>query len=282
MPYLGVQTLKDAEIKRGSGTGDGSTVAFAIGWTPPSEQSLFITINGVTQQDAAYTISGATLTFAAAPASADAIEWRGIQSSGTVITPADGTVGEAKIADDAVVLAKLDTTGTASSSTFLRGDMAWTGVANTPSFRADMSANQSITANTSTKVAFDTERWDTNSAYDPTTNYRFTVPSGEAGKYFFGGFARFDGTGMDNVQWRYMVNNGTTTGSRSSVFTQTLIGSGHWTGFGVSSYPFIADLDVGDYVEVNIFASTGSSLTVKSSSGDYQQCSSWFGFKLIG
>jgi hypothetical protein len=128
MPYLGVQTLKDAEIKRGSGTGDGSTVAFAIGWTPPSEQSLFITINGVTQQDAAYTISASTLTFAAAPANADAIEWRGIQSSGTVITPADGTVGEAKIADDAVVLAKLGTTGTASSSTFLRGDMAWTAV----------------------------------------------------------------------------------------------------------------------------------------------------------
>ena len=128
MPYLGVQTLKDADIKRGSGTGDGSTTAFAIGWTPPSEQSLFITINGVTQQDSAYTISGSTLTFAAAPANADAIEWRGIQSAGTVMTPGDGTVGEAKLADDSVVLAKLGTTGTASTSTFLRGDMAWTAV----------------------------------------------------------------------------------------------------------------------------------------------------------
>jgi hypothetical protein len=153
---------------------------------------------------------------------------------------------------------------------------------NTPSFRADMSANQSITANTSTKVAFDTERWDTNSAYDPTTNYRFTVPAGEAGKYYFGGFARFDGSGMNNIQWRYMVNNATTTGSRASVFTQTLKTVSDFTGFGVTSFPFIADLDVGDYVEVFIFASTGSSLTVKSGSGVYYQCSSWFGFKLIG
>ena len=154
---------------------------------------------------------------------------------------------------------------------------------NTPSFRADMSANQSITANTSTKVAFDTERWDTNSAYDPTTNYRFTVPSGEAGKYYFGGFARFDGSGMNNIQWRYMVNNATTTGSRASVFTQTLKNTNfEFTGFGVSSFPLIADLDVGDYVEVYIFSASGSSLTVKSSSGDYYQCSSWFGFKLMG
>ena len=122
---MGAVELKDADIKRGSATGDGSTVAYAIGWIPPNEQSMFITINGVMQQDAAYTISSSTLTFAAAPASADAIEWRGIQSSGTIVTPADGTVGESKLADEAVVVAKLATTGTPTSSTFLSGTMAW-------------------------------------------------------------------------------------------------------------------------------------------------------------
>ena len=106
MPYMGIQDMKESEIKRGSATGDGSTVAYAIGWTPPSEQSMFITINGVTQQDAAYTVSASTLTFAAAPASADAIEWRGIQSAGTIITPADGSVQEAKLGDYAVTGAK--------------------------------------------------------------------------------------------------------------------------------------------------------------------------------
>ena len=71
---MGAFDLKDADIKRGSATGDGATVAYAIGWIPPSEQSMFITINGVLQQDAAYTISSSTLTFAAPPALADAIE----------------------------------------------------------------------------------------------------------------------------------------------------------------------------------------------------------------
>ena len=106
MPYMGAFDLKDADIKRGSATGDGATAAYAIGWIPPSEQSMFITINGVMQQDAAYTISSSTLTFASPPALADAIEWRGIQSAGTVMTPGDGTVGEAKLGDYAVTGAK--------------------------------------------------------------------------------------------------------------------------------------------------------------------------------
>jgi len=146
MAYMGIDELKDAEIKRGSATGDGSTVAYAIGWVPPNEQSMFITINGVMQQDAAYTISSSTLTFAAAPASADAIEWRGIQSSGTVMTPGDGTVGEVKLADEAVVVAKLATTGTPTSSTFLSGTMAW-AAAGSPSITDNGSSVTAMTIN---------------------------------------------------------------------------------------------------------------------------------------
>ena len=55
---------------------------------------------------------------------------------------------------------------------------------NTPAFHARMSANQTLSNATLTKVQFNTEEFDTNSAYDSTTNYRFTVPSGQGGKYF--------------------------------------------------------------------------------------------------
>jgi predicted carbohydrate-binding protein with CBM5 and CBM33 domain len=57
-------------------------------------------------------------------------------------------------------------------------------VANTPAFEAYSSSNQSVSQSTQTKMQFDTERFDTNSAYDNSTNHRFTVPSGEAGKYY--------------------------------------------------------------------------------------------------
>ena len=43
-----------------------------------------------------------------------------------------------------------------------------------PTFRAYLGSVQNPSANTLTKVVFDTESWDTDSCYDPTTNYRFT------------------------------------------------------------------------------------------------------------
>ena len=55
------------------------------------------------------------------------------------------------------------------------------GGANTPAFSAKMSGTQTISHNTSTKVTFDTEVFDTDSAYDHSTNYRFTPQT--AGKY---------------------------------------------------------------------------------------------------
>ena len=54
---------------------------------------------------------------------------------------------------------------------------------NTPAFFAYLSADQTVTDNTWTKAQINTEEFDTASAYDNSTNYRFTPLS--AGKYFF-------------------------------------------------------------------------------------------------
>jgi len=43
-----------------------------------------------------------------------------------------------------------------------------------PAFRAYRNGNQTISAATTTKVAFNAENFDTNNNYDPTTNFRFT------------------------------------------------------------------------------------------------------------
>ena len=107
MPYMGIQELKDANVKSGSATGDGSTTTFAIGWTPPSAGSLFVTINGVLQSASAYSISASNCVFTAAPASADAIEFKGIQSSGTVVTLGDGVVNAAQLGSNSVVTASI-------------------------------------------------------------------------------------------------------------------------------------------------------------------------------
>ena len=73
------------------------------------------------------------------------------------------------------------TIGSTNSSTVTFENGAVTGHMY-PAFQATVSSNQSISDNVSTKVNFDTEGFDTDSAYDHSTNYRFTPQV--AGKYY--------------------------------------------------------------------------------------------------
>ena len=62
---------------------------------------------------------------------------------------------------------------------------------NTPSFFAYLSGDQDIADSTATKITLDTELYDSDSAF---ASNKFTVPSGEGGKYLF-----VFGIGMDNM-----------------------------------------------------------------------------------
>ena len=122
----------------------------------------------------------------------------------------DGSIDNAHLADDAVGVAELSATGTASSSTFLRGDNAWAAAGgNTPYFYAYSSAMQTVSDYTDTKIVCNTEAEDSGGNYDPSTNYRFTVPSGEGGKYFVTAGIKFSGTGNTIRQtFIYIKKNG--------------------------------------------------------------------------
>jgi hypothetical protein len=120
MPYLGTKGLKASDIRRFNVTGS-TSATHTLTWVAPTEQSLIVTINGVKQQEDAYSVSGTTLTLTSALVATDKMEVVGINDVGTTVTPAQNSVN----------LDKLATTGTPSSSTFLRGDMAWTAVSDT-------------------------------------------------------------------------------------------------------------------------------------------------------
>jgi|TARA_R100000030_G_scaffold66357_1_gene50537 hypothetical protein len=94
------------------------------------------------------------------------------------ISPATGTALQVGDSGDTITIpsgATITNSGTATGF----------GESNTPNFRAVRSANQTITNLTDTKIAYDSEDFDSDNAYDNSTNYRFTVPSGKAGKYYF-------------------------------------------------------------------------------------------------
>ena len=75
---------------------------------------------------------------------------------------------------------------------------------NTPSWSATIDSNQTLSDSTDTLLNFDNETYDTDGAYD-TSNKRFTVPSGEAGKYFITTFFRASGLTNVTSQFRLQI-----------------------------------------------------------------------------
>jgi hypothetical protein len=125
----------------------------------------------------------------------------------------DASSATLTLPDSSVSLAKLTATGTKDATTFLRGDntFAVAGGVNTPAFLATLSADQSISDNTLTKVQFNTVVFDTNSDYDNATNYRFTPTV--AGTYFVYASVWIESGANTNYNRGYALiqKNGTTT-----------------------------------------------------------------------
>jgi hypothetical protein len=129
----------------------------------PSYTPGFIDVyrNGVLLGSADYTAtSGTTVVLAAGATAGDLVETISFYVSSVLnaIPAVANAVTTAYINDGAVTQSKLGA-----------------GVAgNGPAFSAYQSSAQSLTANTATKVQFQTEEFDTASAFDSSTNYRFT------------------------------------------------------------------------------------------------------------
>ena len=79
-------------------------------------------------------------------------------------------------------------------------------LSNTPAFEANLSATQTLTDSTLTKLQIDAEDFDTDGCYDNTTNYRFTPTV--AGKYYVYTQATFLGSGGINDSALYIYKNG--------------------------------------------------------------------------
>ena len=137
-----------------------------------------------------------------------------------------------------------------------------------PAFHAYASgggSNQTVSDATATKITlFDTELFDTDSAYDNTSgNYKFTVPSGEAGKYFV--YAKLSYSASSSNRIRFFKNG--------SLFSDTFYDSNN---NGTIDSSLIMDLSASDYIQIKAFATT--SFTTYGS--DYRCV--FLAYKLIG
>jgi len=140
--------------------------------------------NGVRLVSTDYTATtGTTVVLANACTSGDAVVTESFLVSSVLnaIPATAGAVNSTYLTDASVTQAKLGT-----------------GVAgNGPAFGATLSTSQTFTANTWTKVQFNSEDFDTNTCYDPSTNYRFTP--NVAGYYQINTWISFDSSGTNPV-----------------------------------------------------------------------------------
>jgi hypothetical protein len=153
-----------------------------------------------------------------------------------------------------------DATKTITIGSASNGDVAAGVFTNVPSFDAQLSSNQSLSNDTWTKAQLSNEIYDTNNAFDSSTNYRFTVPTGLGGKYLFQycaliadindakrGEARFYKNGS---AYSYGRNNNMSSGTGASLYC---------TGSAIIL------MNAGDYLELYVYQNNGNDQAVYSS-----------------
>ena len=154
-----------------------------------------------------------------------------------------------------------------SGDTFTLGSGVTQTIANnTPAFSVRLGSTQVVGNNSATKLAFNTEDLDTNGAYD-VSNYRFTVPSGQAGTYVF--TLNTSANSASDFEPMY-----------GAIF---LNGSAIQYGYGRNEYYDSRNLtrqlvlSVGNYVEAYLYQNSGGNVTVQTDAAT----NNFSGYKII-
>jgi hypothetical protein len=275
MPFIGNQPALSYTSFAKQDFTTSATTSYTLDHPVTNENEIALFINFVRQEPTtAYTATGTSLTLTSATSSTDDMYCVFLGKAVQTVNPPSGSVGTAQLGSEAVTNAKL-------SSSIITGQTAETSIAtddlillsdtsasgglrkmtranfvsgiggdNTPAFHSFATSGITPNANAGTKVTNLSEVFDTNSAF---SSNRFTVPSGEGGKYFFYGAVTYSGE-VTSPHCMFFVN-----GSQSFNSEDNAIGMGSNERTAVNHKILI--LDAGDYVELFTFNSTGGTNT---------------------
>jgi len=113
MSYIGFKPIQGNVTVDEFTSVAGST--YTLSSAPSNINSIEVVVGGLTQTSSAYSLSGTTLTLAGVASGTKIIVRQGVEL--LLATPGTNSVTNAAMADDAVGVAELSATGTASSST---------------------------------------------------------------------------------------------------------------------------------------------------------------------
>ena len=167
---------------------------------------------------------------------------------------------------------KVGTITTSSGSGNITIGSGVTLLSNTPSFRALATSGTAYPSGAYTKFVFGTELWDTDSAF---TNNEFTVPTNEAGKYWFNWRLKVSGIDDNEYHVSALYKNGSilySTGQKdyANGTDQQVITTGS----------VILDLDVGDVISVYGIHNEGAERTMFGGTTDASDASFLEGYKI--
>ena len=139
---------------------------------------------------------------------------------------------------------------------------------NTPNFYVIRSGAQAISQNVYSKIQYNSETWDSDSAFD-TSNNKFTVPAGEAGKYVFGVVWYLEGM-ADMEQFRLKIYKNGSAHAPEPLVQWFSPGATDSNGF----TSIVLNLAVSDYIEIYAYHNGGTTENLASGNNTF------FGYKL--
>ena len=284
MPFIGNQPAESYSAFQKQDFTTSATTSYTLDHPVSNQNEIALFINFVRQEPTtAYTASGTSLTLTSATSSSDDMYCVYLGKAVQTVNPPSGSVGSSQVAasiitgqtaetsiatDDLILLSDTSASGALKKMTranFVSG----VGETNTPAFMVRLASNFTLTDQSTVKVNFDTEDFDTDSAF---ASNKFTVPSGEGGKYFIS--AQLGVSASGSVVHRsdiYIYVNG------SKVATSTGFDSNNTQYSVFANIALSLDLSAGDYVEVYNYNDVSSGTPVARAS-DKQ--SYFTGFKL--
>jgi hypothetical protein len=307
MSYIGQQLPADvfSGYVTDTFTGDGSATTFTLSKAPFSADSLIVVVDNVIQQPTVnFTVSGTTLTIVGT-AILSGIKGYAIHTGGPVASTLASKVDVNGLSDGVILDADGDTTISAdtddqidikiagaddfrfsanamnvlsgstltidSGATITNSGTATGFTDNTPAFQAFLNSSQTTNSGAEAVIIFNTEQIDTDSAYD-TSNGKFTVPSGEGGKYFI--FAQLMRGNFFGGRFIVKLNVGGTEKASAEMRNSDTGG----TTFDTVNISALLDLSAGNEVTVSMYQNAGDG---SGANGDGTVPKSFFmGFKI--
>ena len=182
-----------------------------------------------------------------------------------IIKQSGSSIGIGETGDTISLTGNTINLGTTGNTVNIAGSAYAEAGTNTPAFHAYLSSNQSVSSGTATKININTELYDTGGGYD-TSNYKFVVPSGGAGKYYIYGSAQTTSSSdFDDYQVKIYVNG--------SNYAQARVRHHYAECINVVTQ---ANLSVSDYVELYVYS--GSAVDIFGA----DECSFFGAYKIIG